>query len=310
MADIHKFTKDGKTIWPATSATAVVDPGTRVIISDTLETWNIPVLWPSDNVTTIEKAIPVLVSKIPASKQIPGCKVEFVNNAGENETWEFVGGTLRSFEDVSAWSSVGGKTIRSLVMDVLPVTTVLTADKYVIPVGQASSITYDWMTTQAGKDITADCSYSLNYSVVKGNSFTEHITPTKYEVINRRMDVTYRERTSSAEIQITAVQPSYYGPISGEADINPTNVVALDTQFLNPTKELVVEPLNLNNQRFVYAFPVQLGALGSVKDVNGFEYLWENGGFRLTTLMLNEVRYNVYYLETPVVVKDFKFIFS
>lgn len=310
MADIHKFTKDGKTIWPATATEAIIDPETKVILSDTLESWNIPVLWPTEKVTSIETAIPVLSSKLPAAKQIPGTKVEFKNELGQVEEWEYVGGSTASFTDVAAWTQVGGVTLNDLILNALPVVTTLTVSSEVIPVGSATQLTFTWKSEQGGKDITSQCSYSFAGSNVTGNSKEETITPSKYEIFTRTLKVTYHGKSTQTEVRFTAVQPSYYGAMDLTAEIKAANIQSLPGNFLNPVKEAEISPINFTNKVYAYAYPNQLGALDSIKDVNGFEYLWEEGGFKHTTVQISGIVYNVYYLDNPATVKDYKFIFS
>ena len=104
MAKIHKLTKGGQTIYPATITDAVVHPELKVSTSELIEEINISRLFPTGgtsggNKYTLETAI----AKIPARAIKAGMKCSFFNLDRELETWEYSGG---AYIAVSNWVRV------------------------------------------------------------------------------------------------------------------------------------------------------------------------------------------------------------
>lgn len=314
MAEIHKLTKEGSTIWPATTTSAIIDPGTGADLEKILETWNLSILWPSDPKTNITDAIAFLATKIAASRQKPGVRVEFLNEAGENETWEYVGGTLKSFSDISAWVQVGGKLISNILETSAPVVVEFKANKEIIPVGEPSVVKYSWSASQAGVDITSLCTFSIDGDTQASGTTEKDFTiiPSKYEIIGKTITATYLGKETKVTVNVLATQYTYYGVITGAADlyVDEDVVTGVSMKVLNPGLNLTVENINLTAQRFLVAFPSSMGELKSIKDGNGLEYL-TSGSFKYTSaVVIDSARFNVYYLETPVTGTGFKFIFS
>lgn len=107
MGEIHKFTKDGVTLFPATTTDAVVHPQIRSSISDLIYEYNVTVLYPNSgsygtSKYTLQGAISLLYSKLEDSQKIPGIKIVFdLKDSDETQEWRYNGGL---FTSVSSWS--------------------------------------------------------------------------------------------------------------------------------------------------------------------------------------------------------------
>lgn len=102
----------------------------------------------------------------------------------------------------------------------------------------------------------------------------------------------------------TFVMASYYGAVVA-APIDKAGIVAL-TKNVKNTKALTAT-FNLSNQKSCYAYPASFGDLTSIKDANNFEYL---GSYTKTTVVVDEVSYNVYTLTDPVTSVGFKQVYA
>lgn len=309
MAEIHKMEKDGKVIWPASSTTAIIDPDTKVILNKSIECWNIANLWSSELTSKdLQSAVNLLDSKIPEHAKKPGAKLEFTNGEGKNESWEFIGGTGIAFTDLAGWRECGGNAIAELMDSVFPLTTTFSVSPTVIEVGKSTAINMSWSTKRAGVNVTEECKYVLNSENQTGTSKSVTLNPSAYSTTPYTLQTTYRGTIKTNSANVVAIQPSYYGVIGGDETPTTANVSAL-TKSLQATKSKTISNIDYTAQRYVYAYPEVLGNLTSIKDGNGFEYL-EGGGFTKTTLAINGVAYNVYYLTTKATVTGFKFVFA
>lgn len=109
MGEIHKLTKNGITIYPASTTDAIVNPTTRTTLSDLINSYNISSLFPtsgSNNTSnyTLQGAISLLGNKLKDSQKIPGLRVVFTDIINhETQEWRYLGGV---FTDTSNWSRV------------------------------------------------------------------------------------------------------------------------------------------------------------------------------------------------------------
>ena len=97
-------------------------------------------------------------------------------------------------------------------------------------------------------------------------------------------------------LKISFVKKSYYGAISANNEITIELIKSLNNQLIGK-KNLTFKNINLINQRILYAYPSIYGNLTSILDNNGFEYL---DSYVLSTLLINDIEYNIYVLETPI----------
>lgn len=116
-------------------------------------------------------------------------------------------------------------------------------------------------------------------------------TDTTFKVV-----ITDGQKTIEKALNISFVKKSYYGVISADNEITVDLIKSLNNQLIGK-KDLTFKNINLINQRILYAYPSIFGNLTSILDDNGFEYL---DSYVLNKLLINEVEYNVYILETPI----------
>ena len=106
MGEIHKLTKDGVTLFPATTTDAVAHPQVRTSLSNLISEFNVSNLYPtggSDNSDryTLQGAISILGAKLTDAQKIGGVKVVFIDSTGEIQRWRFLGD---SFMTTGNWA--------------------------------------------------------------------------------------------------------------------------------------------------------------------------------------------------------------
>ena len=107
MADIHKITKNGETILPATTTDAIVHPQMETSLTNMINEYNVSKLFPTGGVDggdtyTLEGAIALLNSKLTASQKTVGIKLAFKDNGSENNDlveYQYNGGTFTGIEN-------------------------------------------------------------------------------------------------------------------------------------------------------------------------------------------------------------------
>lgn len=125
-------------------------------------------------------------------------------------------------------------------------------------------------------------------------------TTTTYTVV-----ATYDGVTVQGSTTATFVNPSYFGAVSPSFSPTEESIKALAETVKN-TKAYSVT-LSTNNQKVCYAYPSSFGALTSIKDVNGYEYI---NSFTRTTVNVNGEDYYVYLLTDASSVSDFRLNFN
>ena len=109
MAKIHKLSKNGQTIYPATTTDAVAHPTLKVSVSKLIGEINVSNLYPTGGTDGTNKyTLETAIAKIPSSLRNVGLKCSFINEAGEPETWEYMGG---GFTTVTNWKQTGASHI-------------------------------------------------------------------------------------------------------------------------------------------------------------------------------------------------------
>lgn len=105
MASIHKLTKNGQTIYPATTTDAVVHPDLAVASSKLIEEVNVSKIFPTSGIDGTNKyTLETAIAMIPASLRSVGIKCSFINNGGELETWAYMSG---EFTNTGSWEHSG-----------------------------------------------------------------------------------------------------------------------------------------------------------------------------------------------------------
>lgn len=78
MATIHKLTKDGQTIYPATTTDAVVHPDLAVSSSKLIEEVNVSKIFPTGGIDGTNKyTLETAIAMIPASLRNVGIKCSY-----------------------------------------------------------------------------------------------------------------------------------------------------------------------------------------------------------------------------------------
>lgn len=112
MASIHKLTKNGQTIYPATTTDAVVHPDLAVSSSKLIEEVNVSKIFPTGGIDGTNKyTLETAIAMIPESLRSVGIKCSFLDEAGEKNTWEYKGG---GFTYTSQWDLVGAQGLFKL----------------------------------------------------------------------------------------------------------------------------------------------------------------------------------------------------
>lgn len=116
MAGIHKLTKSGKTIYPATVTNAVVHPELRTSLTSLINEYNVSNLYPTggtdgSNKYTLNTAILLLDSKLNTEEKKIGTKIGFINQESNYVQYIFTGTT---FTDTTNWEKFDSNSISNL----------------------------------------------------------------------------------------------------------------------------------------------------------------------------------------------------
>ena len=116
MAEIHKITKNGQTILPATTTDAVVHPDLQTPLTNLINEYNVSVLFPTSGIDGTDKydlqtAIDVLDQHLSAEQKTVGIKVAFNTNSGEYLSYEYSG---KGPTNIKNWTEVGINKIENI----------------------------------------------------------------------------------------------------------------------------------------------------------------------------------------------------
>lgn len=168
--------------------------------------------------------------------------------------------------------------------------------------GTTQNITVRWNTTEAGDTITPT-TVSLNNETldpsVTSKVFNDVSTNTTYTV---KVSNPYEEVSGSTTARF--VNPNYFGIVSATGEV--TSDIILGFSELIRGSKSYTGITSLNNQRTVYAYPKQFGALTSIKDANNFDYI---NSYTRSELEINNETYYVYVLTSPTSITTFKQIY-
>ena len=89
MATIHKLTKDGSTIFPATITDAIVHPSVSKTLTSMIKDYNVSELFPTEgvgggNTYTLSLAIQVLGTHLRTEEKTGGLKLKFISSTSSN----------------------------------------------------------------------------------------------------------------------------------------------------------------------------------------------------------------------------------
>lgn len=122
MGEIHKLTKDGVTLFPATTTDAVAHPQVRTSLSNLISEFNVSSLYPTGGSSnsdryTLQGAISMLGAKLTDSQKIGGVKVVFIDSTGEIQRWRFLGDSFTTTENWAredSWYVETGEDVENL----------------------------------------------------------------------------------------------------------------------------------------------------------------------------------------------------
>ena len=115
MAKIHKLSKNGQTIYPATTTDAVAHPTLKVSASKLIGEINVSNLYPTGGTDGTNKyTLETAIAKIPSSLRNVGLKCSFLSDAGTVEEWVYQGGT---FTSTNSWMQGGSGSGGNLILE-------------------------------------------------------------------------------------------------------------------------------------------------------------------------------------------------
>lgn len=115
MAEIHKLTKDGQTIYPISITDTIVHKELKAILTNLIHEYNISDLFPTEGIDsgnkyTLELAISKLDSVLSKNKT-KGTKIMFYDETNSIQEYIFTGDT---FNDTLSWEETGISKINKL----------------------------------------------------------------------------------------------------------------------------------------------------------------------------------------------------
>ena len=125
MAEIHKLTKNGETILPATTTDAVVHPELQTPLTSLINEYNVSTLFPTSGIDGTNKydlqtAINLLDEKLAPEQKTVGIKVAFYTKSSESEFFQYKEGTTETWEyqggiwDTEGFIQIGARKIDEL----------------------------------------------------------------------------------------------------------------------------------------------------------------------------------------------------
>ena len=152
-------------------------------------------------------------------------------------------------------------------------------------------------------------SYTDNITVSHGNSvtYTATVNYASGESKTSTFGVVYDGLSAgniSANNTVRAYAPSYYGVIDNDT-ITETDIPNL-ISVLNTSKSMTTT-YKMINQRSVYMYPKNFGALINIRDINNFDYI---NSYTRSEITYNDVDYYIYILTDSVEIDEFKQTFN
>ena len=166
--------------------------------------------------------------------------------------------------------------------------------------GTSPTVTLNWSVTRNGVQVTP--------TIQKINN-VDAISPATYHPtsdITYNLSVTYDGQNANSSAYVKFVHPSYCGIVVNDFVLNSTNILSLN-KTIKDSKGFDVTYSELVNQKVCYAYPKQYGDISSIRDSNGFEYI---NSYILSTVTIDTIDYNVYLLESPTSITNFKQTYS
>ena len=261
MGEIHKLTKDGITLFPATITDAIAHPELRTTLSNLITVYNISNLYPSNNITTLNEAIELLGGKLKDEQKVSGIKVQFISETGLQE-WMYNGNT---FDDISNWSRCDSwYTYTDEETPDINDLEVLTSN--------ALRKTKQDLTNEERKQVKenigiAESVISTTWADLKERKDSGTLIPGQYYEINDYKTTTTQENTKSAEHYFNIlVEATSTTELNNEAK---AIISYRDTYFngIELNKWIILYDIENNQDKYAWADPVNgRGTIYYLKD--------------------------------------------
>lgn len=261
MGEIHKLTKDGITLFPATITDAIAHPELRTTLSNLITVYNVSNLYPDNNITTLNEAIELLEGKLKDEQKVSGIKVQFISETGLQE-WMYNGNT---FDNISNWSRCDSwYTYTDEETPDINDLEVLTAD--------ALRKTKQDLTNEERKQVKenigiADSVISTTWADLKERKDSGTLIPGQYYEINDYKTTTTQENTKSAEHYFNIlVEATSTTELNSEAKATISN---RDLYFngIELNKWIIRYDIENNQTKYAWADPVNgRGTIYYLKD--------------------------------------------
>ena len=261
MGEIHKLTKDGITLFPATITDAIAHPELRTTLSNLITVYNVSNLYPDNNITTLNEAVELLGEKLKDEQKVSGIKVQFISETGLQE-WMYNGNT---FDDISNWSRCDSwYTYTDEETPDINDLEVLTAD--------ALRKTKQDLTNEERKQVKenigiAESVISTTWADLKERKDSGTLIPGQYYEINDYKTTTIQENTKAAEHYFNIlVEATSTTELNSEAKATISN---RDLYFsgIELNKWIVRYDIENNQTKYAWADPVNgRGTIYYLKD--------------------------------------------
>ena len=322
MATIHKLTKDGATIFPATITDAVVHQDTGKTLTSMIKEYNVSELFPTEgiaggNTYNLALAVQVLGTHLRASEKTGGIKLTFISSVfggpveeyylGKN-TWSAVASDWKQRFEVGEvimdpagdWepstaeayidqqvatitNDLSGETVARQTADTNLQNQVDTLAAAVGTGGTVDQRIQAEATTRANADTAlSDRITPLEQAVGTGGSIDTRISNAKSEIIGNATSAC--DTLGEAEAKINANTTA----ISNEASIRATADEQLRQLYENLTQsDVIVGPRPSSGQltNVIYREPDQ----GHTPPQNYSDYMWYNNGWVLMATYDNAI---------------------
>lgn len=192
---------------------------------------------------------------------------------------------------------------------VFPINVSFTLGTQIAEIGTTVDIPITYAVTRKDLDVKDDCTITVldqdgNNISIYGDLIRGVSKDTTY-TLNAEYELGY---SGSKSQKISFVHKSYWGVASNTETITPNLVSSLRNSALRQKGTLSYTNISLDLEKTViYAYPKSYGSLKSIKDANGFEYLYD---YNKTQLTINGVDYFVYSKITPTIINNFIQTFS
>lgn len=306
---------EGVGYFPATVTDAVGHKEAKASLTKMISVYDLATLWPLEegDYYNLTKAIEVLDEHLKDEQKHPGVKAQFLNRSGRLEEWQFFGQGY-AFTNELGWGQVDSAVLTELQAVVFPVTVNLNISQTLLQTKISYNVDFSWSVYRKGIDVSVDSIKYLNGEFVNTVRRTDTILEPTATTKSYTFTGTYQGLTESVTKSIKIVDPSFSGII--EAD-DPMSAVSLSNAIFNgkikqtssllSSRSYTWSNITLVNQKSVFIYPTDFGALTSIKDGNNFEYI---NSYTRINMTIDGVSYYAYILTDPVSITGFRQTFS